>query len=83
MEPTRENIATMLEQRNANKPCSRCGNENFSILEKYSHVFLQETVNDIKLGGIPTIPVAVIGCDNCGAITFHALGPLGLLKGGE
>jgi hypothetical protein len=33
----------------------------------------------LVLGG-PTIPVAIAACNNCGAITFHALGALGLLK---
>jgi ribosomal protein L37E len=79
MEINRENIINMLDKREANRPCHRCGKTNFSLLDKYSNIFLNENVNgDLHIGG-PTVPVAIVVCNNCGAITFHAIGALGLL----
>lgn len=81
MEITRENIINMLNERKANSPCHRCGRDNFSLLDKYSNVFINDNARgDLVIGG-PTIPVAIVVCDNCGAVTFHALGALGLLGG--
>jgi len=36
----------------------------------------------IVVGG-PVVPVLIVICNNCGAITFHSLGALGFLEGDE
>ena len=37
-----------------------------------------EVDGNIRLGG-PMVPIAIVACTKCGAITMHALGALGLL----
>lgn len=75
----RDKVAKILTERGATKPCHRCGNTNFAVIEGYSSFPLQENLDgNIVLGG-PSVPVAMVACGNCGAITPHALGALGLL----
>jgi hypothetical protein len=74
----RDRIAQALTERGATKPCDRCGHTSFSVIDGYANIGLQDTFDrGIVLGGLG-IPVAVVGCDNCGAITAHALGALGI-----
>lgn len=58
--------------------CPMCGNTHFIIADGYFNNFIQDDLNDIKLGG-PSIPSISIICSNCGFISQHALGFLGLL----
>lgn len=74
----RDKIGSILTQRGAVKPCHRCGHTNFTVIDGYSNLSLQENLDGVVLGG-PAVPVAMVACNNCGAITHHALGPLGLL----
>ena len=75
----RDQVAKILTERGAVKPCHRCGHTNFSVIEGYSTITLQDSLDGgIVLGG-PSVPVAMVACQNCGAVTQHALGALGLL----
>lgn len=73
-----------------NIKCPMCGNDQFIILDGYFNTPMQDNLNSIKLGG-QSIPSIAIVCKNCGFISSHALGALGLLpkqnnesqKGGE
>lgn len=65
-----------LEKRGANKPCHRCGYDNFSVVDKYSFMPLQEEKPGQLTIGSAHIPVVLVVCNNCGAITAHALGAL-------
>lgn len=69
-----------LDERGANKPCARCGNTTFSLLDDLTNVSLQKNLGVINFNG-QNIPTIVSVCNNCGAITLHALGVLGLLNG--
>lgn len=69
--------------------CPMCGNNHFIIADGYFNTFMQNDLKQTNLGG-PSIPSIPIICDNCGFISMHALGILGLLpqkgpteKGGE
>lgn len=83
MKIDRDKIVEILEQKNANKPCHRCGNDQFALIEDYSNIILQKEIGGSLVLGGPAVPVVLIACGNCGAITFHALGALGLLTGDE
>jgi hypothetical protein len=72
-------IIRKLNEKGASKPCARCGHEHFSLLDDYSKISLQPEIDGFVLGGA-AIPVFNIACTNCGAITQHALGALGLLN---
>ncbi len=75
----RDEIARVLKERRAIKPCHRCGEMQFTVLDGYSKMTLEKEIQGGLVIGAPIVPVATIACDNCGAITSHALGPLGLL----
>jgi hypothetical protein len=74
----REKIGKILSDHGAVKPCHRCGHTNFTVIEGYSNLSLQDNLDGVFIGG-PSVPAAMVACNNCGAITHHALGPLGLL----
>jgi hypothetical protein len=75
----KDRIAKTLTTRGATKPCHRCGHTKFVVIDGYSTYPLQSELNGgIVLGG-PAVPVTLVACENCGAITPHAVGVLGLL----
>ena len=72
----RDEVAEKLAEKGATKPCHRCGHNSFTVLEGYTNIQLQDDFKaGIVLGG-PSLPVVHIACNNCGAITSHALGAL-------
>lgn len=74
-------VEEKLTQKGALNVCHRCGHGNFAILEGFSSLFLQPDLSNIggvTIGG-PVVPVVYVACQNCGAITPHAIGALGLL----
>jgi len=77
---TKEKIAEKIKEKEALKPCERCGQQNFSVLDGFVNVPLaQEISGGIVIGG-PQVPCAVIACTNCGNLSYHALGALGLFN---
>lgn len=75
----REKIARKLSEKGATRPCHRCGQNAFTVLEGFTNIQLQDDFSaGITFGG-PSVPVAHIVCNNCGAITPHALGALDML----
>lgn len=72
-------IAEKLNQKEATLPCQRCGKSSFSVLDGFINLPLNQEINGgITLGG-PTIPCAAIACNNCGHLSYHALGAIGML----
>jgi len=75
----KDTIALKLQEKGAVKPCHRCEQMEFSIINGYTNIQLQDDFDGpIVLGGA-RIPVIHVACQNCGAITSHALGALGML----
>jgi len=75
----KQKIIKILENIGVTLPCPRCGKNKFIILDGYFNQPLQEKIKgDIVFGG-PAIPSVVTACSNCGFISLHALGALGLL----
>lgn len=71
----KERIIKALETKGANKPCHRCGSHTFSLLDKHSYMRLIDDWDNVTYGGeMITVPVFLIACTNCGAITPHAVG---------
>lgn len=76
-----EKVGALLTSRGATQPCHRCGKTHFSVLDQYTNLSLTSDLDQpgsIIIGG-PSVPVVMAACMNCGAITMHALGVLGLL----
>lgn len=65
-------IAAALQQKGANNPCERCGNETFSIVDGYFRQDVQDDLQNVNLGG-PTVPTVAIACENCGNLSFFAV----------
>lgn len=88
----KQKIISELNNRinSGNLKCPMCGNDHFIIADGYFNTIVQDHLNGIVLGG-PSIPSIPIICNQCGFISSHALGVLGLLpkqnedsqKGGE
>jgi len=77
-EEEKTRIARALNSRQANKPCPRCGWREFHLLDGYVSHTVQTSQQHLRIGP-PAIPCAVTFCGNCGFISQHALGVLGLL----
>lgn len=75
---SKQQIADMLNNKGANRHCARCGRAEFSILDGVNMIQLQDSTEGLSFGG-NSVPSVLVACVNCGAITFHALGALGLL----
>ncbi|MGK0271050.1 MAG: ribosomal protein L37E [Cocleimonas sp.] len=75
----RDKIAKKLNEKGATLPCHRCGQVEFTVLEGFTSISLQDDFSGGLVLGGATVPVAHIVCKNCGAITPHALGALDML----
>jgi hypothetical protein len=69
----RQEYISELTKRNAQNPCHRCSNDNFSLIDGYSYFPIQDRLNGTKLGG-PNVPAILVVCNKCGAVTPHAVG---------
>jgi hypothetical protein len=79
-EQQKQRIVQELQKRGANRPCPRCGNMTFTLLDGYFNQSLTGTVSATIVIGGPTIPSIVTACTQCGFLSQHALGALGLLR---
>jgi len=75
---TRDEIAKRLQEKGAVLPCPRCGHKNFFVFDGYFNHTLQDELKGIVLGG-KSVPCALVACSNCGYISQHALGAIGML----
>lgn len=71
-------VERIFEAKKATLPCHRCGTDQFSILGEYVNFQLMEEQAGIKIVGKAVLPTVLVGCNNCGAVTFHATGILGI-----
>lgn len=77
-------IIQKLSDKKALLPCHRCGQEHFTVLRGFTNISVQDEFNpNIMAIGGPSIPVISVACNNCGAITQHAIGALGMLDNGD
>ena len=74
----RQRIIDILKKKNVNLPCPRCSNKSFSLVEGYFNQSIQGDLKGMVIGG-PSIPTTVTICNNCGFLSQHSLGVLGLL----
>lgn len=81
-EERKKEIIAALESRGAKNPCPRCGGVNFALIDGYVSHSLQTNMLGMTLGGT-TIPTIATVCVQCGFVSQHALGVLGLLPKAE
>ncbi len=74
----KKKIAEELEKRKHGLTCPMCQNKNFIMADGYFNNNMQTDFGSFSIGG-PAIPTIAIVCSNCGFVSQHALGVLGLL----
>lgn len=78
---TTEIFSAKLKEKGVNLPCPRCNKSQFSIIgETAINISSPIDTYTIVPPSKSTIPIIIIGCDNCGYLIQHAKGPLGFLK---
>jgi hypothetical protein len=75
-------LAEKLSKYSKRSICPMCGHAHFTIADAYFSNTLQTDLNSVNLGGL-AIPSLAIICTNCGFISQHSLGILGLLHSAE
>ena len=75
-------IANRLNERIQGLTCPMCHQQGFIIADGYFSHFLQDDIKDVSIGG-SSIPTIAIVCSNCGFVSQHALGVLGMLPKNE
>ena len=73
-------IKEALEKKGKKIKCPVCSHENLILIEGYTKNALQDEIEGgLRIGG-PSIPSAVVVCENCGNTLQFNLGVLGFLK---
>ena len=75
----RQKYLKALELKGALKPCHRCESNSFSLLNGYSYYPIQDSWHGTIVSS-SKIPAFLVVCNNCGAITPHALGAFEKIK---
>lgn len=78
----KQEIAKILQDKGALRPCPRCTNQKFTLLDGYFNQSIQQELTGMLIGG-PAVPSVVLVCNNCGYMSQHALGVLGLMPPGK
>ncbi|MDR1746943.1 MAG: hypothetical protein LBR49_06695 [Tannerella sp.] len=84
MSYNKREIAQELSEKISRITCPMCQNNRFVLADGYFNNQLQRDIGSYSIGGAG-IPTVAIICENCGFVSQHALGSLGLLpkKGGN
>ncbi len=79
-EKKKQEIAKRLNERVQNFSCPMCHKGQFTIVDGYVLETLQNDYKNLIIGGGQLIPSVIIVCNNCGYLSQHSLGVLGLLN---
>jgi hypothetical protein len=71
-------VGLLLQQKGATQACHRCGQLNFTVLNGFTKFILQSNFRESVETEGASVPVVNVACDNCGAVTSHAVGAQGL-----
>jgi hypothetical protein len=77
-EEVKKEILARLNARGLRPKCPMCGNLHFSIGDGYFTHPIQNTLQPLAVIGM-AIPTVALICTNCGFLSQHAIGVLGLL----
>ena len=72
-------ILEVMEKSGVLNLCPICRNNKFQLQPGYFINVVQENIEKIELGG-ESIPTVILICHNCGFVSQHSLGVLGLLS---
>ena len=82
-EEEKKRAVDTLTKKGVKTQCPMCSNNNFILAEGYFNQTMQGNFHGGLILGGPSIPSVAIVCTNCGFISHHALGALGLLQNSE
>jgi hypothetical protein len=74
-----EQAIIALKEKGATPPCPRCLNKQFEVIGEAAIPLASERGSQ-WFGPAPAVPVILVSCNNCGYITQHATGLLGLAR---
>lgn len=77
-EEDRKKIINFFNERVEKFDCPICHKGHFSIVDGYSNHVLTSDYHEIALEG-KILPFIMLVCNNCGFVSYHALGTLSLL----
>ncbi len=75
----KQKIIDALTKAGADRPCPRCGNNQFFVADGLVFHILQNSISNPRLGGTGIV-CAVVICSKCGYISEHSLSSLGLIN---
>lgn len=81
-EEDRKKIIDFFGEKVEKFDCPICHKGHFSIVDGYSNHVLSTDYHEIALSG-KILPFIMLVCDNCGFVSYHALGTLGLLNNSD
>lgn len=73
----REDIVKRMHDKGVSRPCPRCNGDQFSLVDGYAVFGLVDKLEDEQVRNL--VPSVCVACNTCGYLTFHALGPLGMM----
>jgi hypothetical protein len=79
-EAEKRRIADALQRKGVIRGCPMCGHNSWVLADGYFNQTLQTKLSGLVIGGA-SVPTAVVVCTNCGFVSQHALGVLGMLPG--
>ena len=75
----KRDIVNRLNQKGVCLECPMCRQRQFVLADGYfNHPIQQDLEGGFTIGG-PSVPTVAIVCKNCGFMSQHAVGALGLL----
>lgn len=77
-EEKKKEIVGVLQEKGVPKTCPMCQQNNWVLADGYFNPGLQTNLRGLTIGG-PSIPSIAIICTNCGFMSEHALGVIGML----
>ena len=78
-EEEKKRIIEIMNHRIGHFSCPICHKGHFSLVDGYSSQGLSEDYKNVIFAS-KVIPYVMLVCDNCGFVSHHALGTLGLLN---
>ena len=68
-----QKLIDALTRASADRPCPRCGHEDFQLLDGYVSLPVQARLGDGPVASVPTVATV---CDRCGYLSQHVVNVL-------
>ena len=74
----KDQIVQLVTQKNISSTCPRCGKAtSWELVDGFVHFDVSADTEARQIGE-RAFPAVALACNQCGYLTFHATGPLGL-----